>query len=349
MFERLWSRLLFVSITGLQGYPNLQPLNYLDVHIDTKDWPASKGPNRIQELVMTQHSIFSSEVHLWILRQCPDLRRLTWQVHYQFDTPMQRLAEVMESGQACRRLEELSLSKIHGFRNQQLGRILDLIEPGRLFKIDLSSTRFNRRSWEIFRNVHESAHCLSIRELSLDGCRQLLGKAVQEMLCSMPQLEIFRAESLRDTDIHEDPLPWVCLGLKELQLGFKIESTPPTRSNFFPFLPRWISVQEQRHRHEQEQQRRSLIFWSQLKRLTKLEILTRFVPQDEQSGSLVRLSLKEGGLAELKSLRQLRVVDENVTRSGEEEVEWMLENWPRLEKHCKRELDDRLKELSLNE
>lgn len=244
----------------------------------------------------------------------------------------------MASGQACGRLEELTFPEVQ-LSNKDFADLMGLIEPGRLFKLEMSRTHFNLGAWRALKQANESAHLLSLRELSLDGCRFLPGSAVQEIMCTMPRLEIFRAESLMDTDIQRDPLPWVCLGLKELQLRFKMASLPsrPRSTPMFSFSTK-AAIQEQKQQEERDQRQRTLIFWSRLSKLTQLEVMIRCVPVDEMSGSLIRVSLKDG-LDQLKSLGRLRVIDENVTRLGKEEIQWVLQNWPRLEKHCKRELE----------
>ncbi|KAG0042287.1 hypothetical protein BGZ83_000685 [Gryganskiella cystojenkinii] len=60
----------------------------------------------------------------------------------------------------------------------------------------------------------------TITVLDLDDCSLLSGSQVQDILCSITSLEVFRVDYLRGWNLERDRRSWVCLGLKELSLGF---------------------------------------------------------------------------------------------------------------------------------
>ncbi|KAG0053109.1 hypothetical protein BGZ83_001652 [Gryganskiella cystojenkinii] len=381
-FERLWSRLRTVNLETLAP---ILSINLTPTPVITQHWPRSTGPNRIQDLTMNQYDENTLEIQVWILKQCPGLIRLNW---YNDDdrfseptVPMAKLAELMQDGHSFPDLKDLTLNERH-FKDDDFESLLKawLDHDPRCpagttprsrtgVKLALECTNFSMGSWRVLRSVE--SRLLALKALNLSMCDQISGSAIQEMLCSLPNLEQFQAKTIQDTHIWKNDQPWVCLGLKDLSLSFRIQRRSGTR--------RSASI--------------SMIL-SRISQLTQLEIMAvlLLVEDKEEEPSLdtrgvcddvevqdinekeegreseqeevededeehhetesvetdedepIPLTL-EDGLAQLSTLTRLQVVDSMVLLSGEEEIRWMIENWPQLEDPTRTSLEERLSEF----
>lgn len=119
-------------------------------------------------------------------------------------------------------LSFIALAHMH-FYNEDFKDLLRVMRTP-LIKLHLEQTNFEKESLRILKeNAMMMMSCCShvtvLRVLNLKGCEgeddyALDGVAIQDMLCTMPALQEFRAGVLRDTDILRDPREWVCLGMK---------------------------------------------------------------------------------------------------------------------------------------
>jgi len=133
----------------------------------------------------------------------------------------------------------------------------------------------------------------------------------QEILSSCPSLESFQATRINAILVAEGNL-WVCLGLKDLHLGFV-------------FDPSTIRLVQPR-------------VFDQLSRLTRLRELNLWsngLPNDPAITPFretVDLRLKNG-LGKLSTLRALQRLefDFSEQRMGNQEIDWILEHWRCLE------------------
>ncbi|KAG0055690.1 hypothetical protein BGZ83_007697 [Gryganskiella cystojenkinii] len=111
--------------------------------------------------------------------------------------------------------------------------------------LELSLTNFDDQCLQILMNQDHGRYQSTLTELNLEGCREVTGKLIQEILCSFSGLRIFKADNLCRCDLvlldeqgygHEQGealRPWICLGLKELSLFFDRSSGEPPNDEIF--------------------------------------------------------------------------------------------------------------------
>ncbi|KAG0044814.1 hypothetical protein BGZ83_009910, partial [Gryganskiella cystojenkinii] len=319
-FERLWSRLEVVSLVGSwytppwfqnqQHYrsPSEKTLQELATRVQKKsvklrEITITSGEEGVVNPAMLRSQFF-------VFQQSPDLTLIRWTPTLatgedaggeEKGNPLKLIADEIrrQGGDRIRwpRLEtvEIPMAKIDpedfGVLIRMMPRIVDLGFYG---------STFNSDCW---RRLSEGTpqHLNSIRVLNLGSCKKLSGSAVQEMLCSLPSLEKFKAWYIRDTDILNDNRAWVCRGtLRELTLAIRLE----TRSSQEMILSRVSELI----------QLRELYLWD----LVRWEN----TPADQQLG----LTLDKG-LDQLRTLQRLQVLAGPTGPSGNtnwetEEMEW---------------------------
>jgi len=298
--QRLWSRLHKMSLAS--DDKRCLPKSLATTAMDG---PRSNVPNRIQDLRLSFNRPetipkFSS----WIVKQCPDLVRLDWFCAQEDSgSPMEQLVDIFQKDPTFgKKLVDITLRQ-RDFKNSNLRSLMESLVL--LRRLSLSSRKFDQESWTILRTTNPD-HLKTLTDLHLLNCRLLPAKAIHQMLCEMPSLKVFVAAAVEDKV--EDLRPWVCLDMVELTLQFWItgfSKDPSVRS---------LAI------------KRYLARVGQLKRL---EVLRRFLPMDEQ-GCFIPLVV-EGELDALKDLRRLRDVDWARNLTGENEVRWMLENYPLMQ------------------
>ncbi|KAG0043303.1 hypothetical protein BGZ83_011550 [Gryganskiella cystojenkinii] len=326
-FTSFWSRLRFIS---LEGYPGAARRM-----ITTQDWPQHRltGAQGHEVTVMLQDLYLDYynrpdiyDIQKWIIAQSPRLVRLHWHNGGQIDrAPMRDLAQMIQSGRTCQQLGDLGLRDSRFDPEDWELLLRSLTRP--LLKLDLQDSNFALESWKAVQRVvipvaadtatratiatsmapipsvpAVTAMTLvtSLRSLLLSGCKHLPGLAIQEMMCCMPNLEVFSATGLKDKDIRKHNRPWVCLKLRKLSLTFMVSSS----SSSFTESETMIC--------------------SRLAQLTKLEVLDEDMEssafelnseeEDDEDGdsggsALEDFSLKlSGGLDQLRTLGRLRRV-----------------------------------------
>ncbi|KAG0042517.1 hypothetical protein BGZ83_000361 [Gryganskiella cystojenkinii] len=326
LFERLWSR---IRVLSFHISPDSFPLSMTSRPTTTSSslsssvlanpdsvtssspaplqWRSSTGANRIRDLeVYTVYEMYATL--RWILEQCPELVRFSASIRLGdqwLPLPLEDLAlmadlaEMIGSGRSCLRLEDLSLPD-EKFQNDDFSSLMNAMH--RLTALNLSRTNFNLDSWRILQSVPR--HVFTIRNLNLHGCMDLPGAAMQDILCSMPNLEVFySAEGFFDTDLLEDPRPWACSHrLQDLQLILGIRS----------FKTSYPTV------------------YSYLAGLTKIENLTIWTPMGCSKSEVFQLHLKQG-LDQMRTLgRTLLYLSLPGPNVKPNEARWMLEHWTRL-------------------
>ncbi|KAG0043077.1 hypothetical protein BGZ83_011876 [Gryganskiella cystojenkinii] len=209
------------------------------------------------------------------------------------------------------------------FENEDLKALLASMPL--LRKLNLQLTQFDLCSW---RALQEESSLLSpsflsrLQSLNLTLCSKVTGAMVQEMLCSMENLVVFKAPYIASIDLLRDPRPWVCLKLRELYLGVII----------------W------RPQEKDARQDEALAILNQLGQLVELDVLDlRTVPVKtsmlrkrlgEPIEQLLSLTLAGGRLDRLAGLKRLtRLYGPSVLTAVWKvpEARWLFEHWPRLE------------------
>ncbi|KAG0052136.1 hypothetical protein BGZ83_002962 [Gryganskiella cystojenkinii] len=330
VYERIWSRLRALTIQGawLASSPSSSDSNSNGDHQDnfaevvktlsrTESTAATAKIRDLTILGSDRDKPVALAGHLWLIKQCPDLAHLHWTTpnHDLESGPMHLLMQEVRAGSVAaastaagaRRgsgqpqrwwwhtLESLSLRQ--RFLHQDFAVLVKAMT--RFIKLDLASSNFDLDCWRI---LQASPHMRTLKVLNFESCLDLAGSAVQEMLCTMPQLEVFKAHALSDMDIRSDARPWVCSqSLRSLGLSFKLDSSP------------------------------SISRPTILSRLASLENLEHLqLNNHAHPDPVLQLSLIEG-LDQLGTLVRLKTFEQPVTvHWGSAEAEWVEENWPML-------------------
>lgn len=239
---------------------------------------------------------------MWVIAQCPNLVHLRWTTFYR---RARRLGDFRKLDWIARgardnwpRLQSLSIPTqrifAEGFRT--------LLESmTRLEELDLSSTRFNHECWMALQGTPR--HLATLRILDLTKCDDLHGSHILDMLTSIPNLIVFKAGSLTRAHPVDFAQPWVCLGLRELSLVMEVDDPSSCAA--------------------------LLLRLSEMKRLERLEFLDESIIVSNASLQLTLLD-GMGQLATLRKLEKLKGSSRSTASWGEEEAQWVLENWPKL-------------------
>ena len=218
---------------------------------------------------------------------------------------MEQLVDIFQNEPTFgKKLEDITLNQ-RNFKNETLRSLMESLV--RLRRLNLRFTNFGQESWTVLRTTNPG-QLKTLTDLHLLNCRLLQAKAIHQMLCEMPSLKVFVAAAVEDKEMVEDLWPWVCLDMEKLtlQLSLTVFSEDPSI--------RSLAIKR---------------YLERVGQLKRLEELRHFLPIDEQA--YVISLVVEGELDALKDLRRLRDVGWARTLTDEDEVRWMLENWPLLE------------------
>ncbi|KAG0273515.1 hypothetical protein BGZ95_010679 [Linnemannia exigua] len=279
-------------------YSGSDQLDYLDL----EDYDFS-GLKRLSYTTQTENT---PKLWMWMCR-CPNLTRF----HWGGNILLQQVAAVAELPD-WPFLEEFSLGgDVHG-SDEDLARILSCLYP--LKHLRLTSGDFGQVCFSILRERHFD----SLKTLAAQGGGLLSSQMALEVLQGCAHLEEFRANKINLRDLRSSPQPWVCLGLKHLQVTFASDPRDPDADS---------------------------IMFDQLSRLTRLEVLdmksygsiSTGLPSFAKASPAWRV---ENGLLQLSTLTQLRVFRIQKYARGRimewrvDDFEWMLDHWPKLEVLC---------------
>jgi len=287
----------------------------------------------------------------------PLLRRSTWlrSIHMDLFTEhaMDQLASTLS--QYCPNVTDMTV-RCSTSSPQEDDRIADLIR---------SSTAWTHLSMSFFHGFGPSStaalvrHSATLETLVLEECDGFCSEDIQRVLSSCPNLRIFRAMTSNGWDFSSTVYldasemvdsPWVCHRLENLKLIITGIARPDLRVDQYgepltgPLhdgsiqgfeLQRMVYQQLGKLTHLQElwlgHDKQDLDDEDNYHR-TEVEGQWRFIDPDEQFECL-EFSLRSG-LDLLSGLKDLRVLnlDRLQTRMGMSEVQWMAQQWPRLER-----------------
>ncbi|KAF9161476.1 hypothetical protein BGX20_002102 [Mortierella sp. AD010] len=280
-------------------------------------------------LSLSDKSGLSLYQQLEIIKRCPHLRRLCW-VTVDTPLPIPELCQVISTN--CRELSELDFLPITG---KITGLTVTSISDADIAQLinscnDLMVLKFYPSGSGSLAIQAIRPHFSKLTRLEVSGGHLFDSDIVQEIMTSCPMLIELKADKLyarsilgavkRDApepgsdgyDLH--PQDWVCLNLRRLDV----------------FI---FGV------HNSDMWQRQILH--QLSRLKKLEELSIGGWDDERSWSRDGLDLRlergldlrlERGLDILASLKQLRTFEfrELYQQQGEQEIRWVLREWPKL-------------------
>ncbi|KAG0043068.1 hypothetical protein BGZ83_011879 [Gryganskiella cystojenkinii] len=372
LYDTLWPGLLSLSLDCLVfSYPGLRYTQNIDKIIrQLEQAPATT----LQDLNMYMPVCFNPDqirLQLLMILKSLNLTRLkwiTWCTIYNTyseveeeevveEGPMAQLARVIQSGQfhqgrkqqqqqqqQRRPLESLCLGET-SFRIKDLDIVLGALKCG-LKELSLYKTNFDKDSWNVIKDRYP-IYLSTITVLDLDGCSLLKGPQVHDILCSITSLEVFRADYLRGSNLERDRRSWVCLGLKELSLGF-VRRTRRGQCLFLDQLSR-LSLLEVLNLHksspeseiDDEEEVLEVVGATGDKESDRRNVV---VDVDSKCQRTLLLTLMEGldCLRPLRGLRHLKGPNNHRWNDGEQncrhcvwtevEARWAVENWKGLEK-----------------
>ncbi|KAG0051466.1 hypothetical protein BGZ83_003751 [Gryganskiella cystojenkinii] len=231
-------------------YENLQSrLRVLRLHVCCMDNSndESAGRKMLLERFQTLHQTqleeiefggdqggrFLALIQLLIIQKSPRLKKLKWSflnIHsedheHQAQMALLNRAVLTARQQNQKPLEALqkleSLTIPHAvFTRDEFAVVLGALSA--LKELDLTTTNFDQAAWRALRD-HAPRYLNTLKVLDIRYCMDLSGSAVQEILCSATGLEIFRTDYITDSNLVADPRPWVCTGLKILEMNFVVK------------------------------------------------------------------------------------------------------------------------------
>ncbi|GJJ78697.1 hypothetical protein EMPS_11056 [Entomortierella parvispora] len=262
------------------------------------------GHIKVLELIQ----LHGLEDDLLFLKLCPNLETLVWKpllLH-------RGLEHLTNQAKCCPKLARFHSTITLGDDDHTVARFIEsrsCASTVPFWTIDLQVNWLSEAAWELLKQPSNRHHLLTLRALDL---KHLLlstpDNVIQEVLCSLPNLEDFKAVRLREEYIVWDPRPWICTRLYRLVL----EIVPSLGSSAQTMLLERISG---------------------LRSLQTLDLSGPYWASNERSIQALIFRL-DCGLDLLRSLHNLVQLELGckIQDWREKDVEWMLEHWPRLRK-----------------
>ncbi|KAK3823265.1 MAG: hypothetical protein J3Q66DRAFT_424904 [Benniella sp.] len=277
-------------------------LERLGIHVTghgpvTATLPAGELLFNIKHLEVDGSSCYSVPFFMEFLRRCPSLISIRWRSIYGHEDTFLSALSLMLEANTWPYLEHFDLGA-RQTRNELVAKTIQSMPQVTTLTLDMSYTVYNMDFAPL------QPRFTNLRVLELLPEQRVKSRMAQDILSSCPLLEKLVAPHI-DADVIMRGKPWVCLGLKILELAFCFD--PSTTVG----------------KHQ------PLVF-DQLSKLTRLEEWHIVGP----SGFAGTVDLRiENGLAKLSTLKRLRTITARdiVERMGDAEVDWMLEHWKHLE------------------
>ncbi|KAF9999013.1 hypothetical protein BGZ80_010504 [Entomortierella chlamydospora] len=295
--------------------------------------PSARFP-ALQRLKIALSEDSTDETHFAILLNAPNLKSLDWRGKITTLFPIDRYRRMM-SQRLLPKLQRLRMSS-YQLSDQDIALSLDAMTDAR--ELNMRFSIFSDKAYQSLM----SRHATTIRVLIFNVANFPTSAMVQSILSSCFSLEILEARLISGTDlvrigqVEQDGAngpetteniflgdDWVCLGLKSLTVNFEMTDNSNREELDDP-----IGVERLERQHKLEQ----VHVFRQLSRLTRLEkVNIRSMHKHSQSLDL-RLESRGGGLDKLASLKRLEwfQFDWTAQELSREEIDWMLEHWPRL-------------------
>ncbi|KAG0230656.1 hypothetical protein B0O80DRAFT_463018 [Mortierella sp. GBAus27b] len=276
-------------------------------------WPCFPA---MQVLHIDGSGDFSTQRQLEIIRRCPELRSLTWEDSATISCPTSDLYNLFKT--QCPKIEELDLRTDWLSTDKDLAMILDTFRP--LAFLRLNDPQFGEMSFQAL-----TKHFASLRQLHFDALPALTNEMVQRIMTSCPNLTRLSAVQLKACHIlgfpdgekttddgtamtqPTSPQDWVCTRLEFISITIcGLEGKP------------------------QDWNRGVLRQLGRLRRLDTLRVGQNSSQDPIQDGLDFRM---EAGLDELTGLKWIRDIDfgNSHQQLEEQDVQWMIKEWPSLE------------------
>ncbi|KAF9955805.1 hypothetical protein BGZ72_003396 [Mortierella alpina] len=327
----LCTRLQYLNLNGGE-LTDVGSLNSAENHLR---WPVFARMKSLR-LSFDRPGITIAHQIQWI-QKCPQLRHLSWDLDEDnFDLEEVPALEILTLfPDHCPLLEELDLGHPK-LADVDWSRILDACSRVKMFKA--SSSRFGPIAFKSL-----ARHFASLTTLDLRRCMAVTSPMTQRILMSCPNMRWFCSGRLEARDIlgvdegqyektdegdHHHHQQQHSLGLERVDEGHELVQSQDWVCTQLRFLTLYLCGLESRPPAWQDQVLRQL---SRLKQLDFLTIGTNdFALDGTRDG--IQLSL-DAGLNQLRTLTKLdRFCFDGVAQDmTKEDVDWMLEAWPKLE------------------
>ncbi|KAG0044635.1 hypothetical protein BGZ83_010150 [Gryganskiella cystojenkinii] len=304
---------------------------------------------------------------LLLLQSCPDLERFKWEIPITMRQDIQRrnsnLGQILkESLLNCPKLVHLEIilsfafgGKFDGFgedavsedpkEDNQVDEVLSFLQARSgtqdnyaFQSLTFPQNWFGPQCWNLVKS--HPVWPVTLRHLNIQDAVHLPGAAVQEMLCTLKNLKTFAAARITDTDVLSDPRPWICLSLTKLTLGIVVTATEKQeqrdhRRMFFERIGTLTSLTELILLCAKEKGIRTLTDWihsaSRIPIPTTTTTTTAATPHRRvKSGSEKKSSLLFGPMKNLCRLEVIEFGLDTAQRFTKQDLEWMIQHWPRL-------------------
>ncbi|KAG0053252.1 hypothetical protein BGZ83_001422 [Gryganskiella cystojenkinii] len=335
-FEPFWSRLPSLTLARLwfeEREDSIKPEGFDALQSKLMNL----GPTGLQKLDIETAEVPDEDypdLPLFLIRKSPQLKKIQWADKSKREAPMAALARLVQAEHCPQGIESIGFPN-RKFEERDFRTLLQVILV--LKALDLSGTNFSSAHWTVLKQEWPH-HLGTITEINIEGCAKVAGAVVQDMLCLLPNLEVFKATYVKDCNLEEDTRPWVCLKMRELTMAF-VGSRGGTEPLFLSRL-------------------------SALVRLETLILPMTFLSHDAESHPFMRrmqlgyyndedvdadVALRyvlqltiEQGLEQLRTLRRLRSLEGTVNPRSmwrREDASWAVRSWPSLEKLSGMRLD----------
>ncbi|KAG0043078.1 hypothetical protein BGZ83_011877 [Gryganskiella cystojenkinii] len=231
LYDTLWFRLRILSVDMMFLPPSnedLAPEMALLKDDVFQELTISRFKNaqetRIQNLRFNNYGGVEPMLRIQqsMILKSPQLVRLQWTFdccHPRRRTVLDLMIENLQVGQSFQQLESLKLSLVDVSR-ADLTALFESTPVLREF--DLDKTKFDRASWGAFRDqILSLPRARTLTSLNFQLCKGVTGARIQDLLCTMDGLEVFKAGDIMYKNFTNDDRPWICLGLKTLCLLFR--------------------------------------------------------------------------------------------------------------------------------
>ncbi|KAG0046244.1 hypothetical protein BGZ83_008565 [Gryganskiella cystojenkinii] len=182
-----------------------------------------------------EEGLLVATIHNSIIQNSPRLKRLKWSFaetleyaeDHVFQGPMAFLNNAVllagkQQQQPLRALQSLESLAIPAtvFTKDEFVVVLGALPA--LEELNLLRTNFDQDAWQALRN-HAPRYLNTLKVLNIQCCEFLNPSVVQDILCSATGLETLRADYINDRSLVTDPRPWVCTGLKILEMEIVVK------------------------------------------------------------------------------------------------------------------------------
>jgi len=296
----------------------LHTLRVENCPLPTWDQNTVVSTSRLQRLIVDKAQWRCNALEL--LKQCPQLRYLSWRDSVSIMLPLQSMGQALLKDHQWPLLEELNLELITS-KDQDLAMVIKGIH--RLVSLRLVRSRFGARCVTAIRMHHST-----LTTLNLAVCSQVTSPMIQTLLTTMTALESLITGRIHYLDI-VNGAPWVSVRLQRLVIAIDMKKPPK------------VELEEQKKKRKPSHrditakspfETHQCAVFQRLSTLERLRFLTLSSPtlkQDEGQTLDLRLYAGLGSLSTLKRLETFSFKSLHQCMTIRD-IKWIYKHWPCL-------------------